>query len=97
MLEMLSGVDRRNCWTIAEHRGQVRPDGLQHLMTRAVWDVDVVRDELRGYVIDVLGDAGAVLVVDETGDVKKGCTRSACNANTPARRGGSRTPRSRCS
>ena len=53
MLGMLSGLDRKNCWTIAEHRGEVSPDGLQHLLSRAKWDADAVRDELRGYVIDV--------------------------------------------
>ncbi|MEO6885306.1 MAG: IS701 family transposase [Jatrophihabitantaceae bacterium] len=72
MLGMLSGLDRKNCWTIAEHRGDVSPDGLQHLLSRAKWDADAVRDELRGYVAGHLGDSGAVLVVDETGDLKKG-------------------------
>ncbi len=72
MAGMVSGLDRKNCPTIAEHRGDVSPDGLQHLLARAVWDADAVRDDLRGYVIDHLGDPGAVLVVDETGDVKKG-------------------------
>ena len=72
MLGMLSGLDRKNCWTIAEHRGDATPDGLQHLLARAKWDADAVRDELRGYVIDAFADPGAVLVVDETGDVKKG-------------------------
>jgi SRSO17 transposase len=72
MLGLLSGLDKKNCWTIAEHRGDVTPDGLQHLLSRAVWDADAVRDDLRGYVVDHLGDPGAVLVVDETGDVKKG-------------------------
>jgi SRSO17 transposase len=72
MLGMLSGLDRKNCWTIAEHRGNVSPDGLQHLLSRAKWDADSVRDDLRDYVIDAFGDQGAVLVVDETGDVKKG-------------------------
>jgi SRSO17 transposase len=72
MLGMVSGLDRKNCWTIAEHRGDATPDGLQHLLSRAKWDADGVRDDLRDYVIDAFGDAGAVLVVDETGDVKKG-------------------------
>jgi SRSO17 transposase len=72
MLGLLSGLDRKNCWTIAEHRGDLSPDGLQHLLSRAVWDADAVRDDLRGYVVDHLGDPGAVLVVDETGDLKKG-------------------------
>ena len=59
-------------WTIAEHRGDATPDGLQHLLSRAKWDAEAVRNDLRDYVIDAFGDAGAVLVVDETGDVKKG-------------------------
>jgi SRSO17 transposase len=69
---MLSGLDRKNCWTIAEHRGDLTPDGLQHLLARARWDADAVRDDLRDYVIDAFGDSEAILVVDETGDVKKG-------------------------
>jgi SRSO17 transposase len=57
---------------IAEHRGAATPDGLQHLLARASWNADAVRDDLRDYVIDAFGDPGAILVVDETGDVKKG-------------------------
>ncbi len=72
MAGMVSGLDRKNCWTIAEHRGNTTPDGLQHLLARASWDADAVRDDLRDYVIDAFGDPGAVLVADETGDVKKG-------------------------
>ena len=72
MAGMVSGLDRKNCWTIAEHRGAATPDGLQHLLGRASWDADAVRDDLRDYVIDAFGDPGAILVVDETGDVKKG-------------------------
>jgi SRSO17 transposase len=72
MLGIASGLDRKNCWTIAEHRGDVTPDGLQHLLSRAKWDADLVRDDLRGYVVDAFADPGAVLVCDETGDLKKG-------------------------
>jgi len=72
MLGMLSGLDRKNCWTIAEQRGERSPGGLQHLLSRAVWDADAVRDDLRGYVTDAFADPDAVYVVDETGDVKKG-------------------------
>jgi DDE superfamily endonuclease len=53
-------------------RRQTSPDGLQHLLAGAVWDHDKVRDDLRGYLVEHLGDPGAVLVVDETGDLKKG-------------------------
>ena len=72
MAGMVSGLDRKNCWTIAEHRGAATPDGLQHLLSRAKWDADAVRDDLRDYVIDAFADPSAILVVDETGDVKKG-------------------------
>jgi SRSO17 transposase len=72
VLGLLAGLPRANCWTLAEHAGDHTPDGLQHLLGRAVWDHDAVRDDLRGYVLDHLGDEHAVLVVDETGDLKKG-------------------------
>jgi SRSO17 transposase len=75
VLGLLAGLPRKNCWTIAEHAGDATPDGMQHLLGRARWDADGVRDDLRDYVVDHLGDPAAVLVVDETGDVKKGrCT-----------------------
>jgi len=69
---LLAGLPRTNCWTIAEHAGDHDPRGMQRLLSAAVWDEDGVRDDLRGYVTEQLGDPGAVLVVDETGDVKKG-------------------------
>ena len=72
MTGMVSGLDRKNCWTIAEHRGNATPDGLQHLLSRAKWDADAVRDDLRDYVIDAFGDPDATLILDETGDLKKG-------------------------
>lgn len=72
MLGMLAPLERKNCWTIAEARGDLTPDGLQHLLARARWDADSVRDDLRGYVTAAFGDEQAVLVVDETGDLKKG-------------------------
>jgi SRSO17 transposase len=72
VLGLLSGLRRKNCWTIAELAGDASPDGMHHLLAAARWDADAVRDDLRGYVIEHLGSADAVLVVDETGDVKKG-------------------------
>src|SRR5438309_5221485 len=72
---LLADLPRKNCWTIAEHAGDTDPHGMQHLLSRAVWDTDGVRDDLRDYVITHLADGDAVLVVDETGDLKKGvCT-----------------------
>ena len=72
VLGLLAELPRKNCWTIAEHAGDSCPGGMQHLLGRAVWDADGVRDDLRDYLVGQLGDPGAVLVVDETGDVKKG-------------------------
>ena len=72
VLGLLSGLDRKNCWTIAEHRGDATPDGLQHLLSRAKWEADEVRDDLRSYVVEAFGDPAGILVVDETGDLKKG-------------------------
>jgi SRSO17 transposase len=72
VLGLLAELPRKNCWTVAEHAGDPSPDGMQHLLARAKWDADGVRDDVRGYVIEHLGDPGAVLVIDETGDVKKG-------------------------
>ena len=72
VLGLLAELPRKNCWTIAEHAGDPSPDGMQHLLARAKWDAGGVRDDTRGYVIEHLGDPGAVLVIDETGDVKKG-------------------------
>jgi SRSO17 transposase len=92
VLGLLADLPRKNCWTIAEHAGDATPDGMQHLLGRAVWDTDGVRDDLRDYVIDHLGDPAAILVVDETGDVKKGAAApSGRSASTPGLRGGSRT------
>ena len=69
---LLADLPRKNCWTIAEHAGDRDPHGMQHLLARASWDTDGVRDDLRDYVVGALGDGDAVLVVDETGDLKKG-------------------------
>src|SRR6266487_4377837 len=50
---LLADLPRKNCWTIAEHAGDPNPDGMQHLLARALWDHDKVRDDLRDYVIDL--------------------------------------------
>ena len=73
---LLAGVERKNSWQLAEQAGAATPDGMQRLLNHARWDPDEVRDDLRGYVLEHLGDPGAVLVIDETGFLKKG-TKSA--------------------
>ena len=72
MLGLLSNLERKNCWTIAEERGDVTPHGLQHMLSRASWDEDAVAGDVRDYVTTAFADPDAVLVVDETGDLKKG-------------------------
>ena len=72
VLGLLSEPPRKNCWTLAEHAGDATPYGLQHLLSRAKWDAGAVRDGIRGFVVDRLRPEDAVLVVDETGDLKKG-------------------------
>jgi SRSO17 transposase len=69
---LLSGVERKNGWQLAEEAGEATPDGMQRLLATARWDADGVRDDLRSYVVEQLGDADGVLVVDETSVIKKG-------------------------
>src|SRR5258706_12037728 len=69
---LLSPVERKNGWQLAEHAGEARPYGMQRLLAGAKWDADAVRDDLRAYVLEQLGDPRAVLVIDETGFLKQG-------------------------
>ncbi len=69
---LLEPIERRNGWQLAEALGERSPDGVQRLLRTARWDADAVRDDLRAYVVEHLGDPGAVLVIDETGFLKKG-------------------------
>jgi|SRR5437870_2582683 SRSO17 transposase len=69
---LLSPVERKNGWRIAEEIGAVTPYGVQYLLDRAKWDEDAVRDALRTYVCEVLADPPAILILDETGFLKKG-------------------------
>ena len=71
---LLGPVGRKNGWQLAEHAGERTPDGMQRLLSTADWNPDLVRDDLRAYVVEHLGDPAAVLVVDETGFLKKGTT-----------------------
>ena len=67
LLGLLSHAERKNSWTLAEFAGDVSPDGMQRLLNFSPWDQDACRDAVRRYVVRSLGDAGAVLAVDETG------------------------------
>lgn len=70
VLGLLSDLPRKNCRTLAEHAGDATPDGMRHLLHRAKWDADAIRDDVRAYVVE--HDTEAVPVVDGTGDLKKG-------------------------
>ena len=95
VLGLLSDPPRKNCWTIAESAGETSPHGMGHLLCRAVWDADAVRDDLREYVVEHLHDEAAVLVVDETGDVKKGTRTVAVRRQYTGTASRIETPRSR--
>lgn len=69
---LLSPVERKNGWQLAEVNGDDTPYGVQHLLGRAAWDPEAVRDDLWLYVLEHLGDPQGVLVIDETGFLKKG-------------------------
>ena len=69
---LLSPVERKNGWQLAEQAGDATPDGVQRLLYNYRWDANLIRDDLVGYVVEHLADPGAVLVVDETGFLKKG-------------------------
>lgn len=69
---LLSPAERKNGWQLAEITGDPNPYGVQHLLGRAIWDADILRDQLRTYVTDYLADDHAIGVIDETGFLKKG-------------------------
>src|SRR5215211_5851612 len=68
---LLDPIERRNGWQLAEALGERSPDGVQRRLRTARWDANAVRDDVRAYVIEHLGDPEAVLVLDETGFLKK--------------------------
>ncbi len=69
---LVAGLKRKNGWTLAERAGEVSPDGMQRLLRWADWDIDGVRDDVRSYVAERLGEKDAVLIADDTGFLKKG-------------------------
>jgi SRSO17 transposase len=69
---LLSPIERKNGWQLSEQCGDETPYGIQHLLNRSKWSADDMRDDIRYYVIEQMGDPEAVLVLDETGLLKKG-------------------------
>src|SRR6266516_2405093 len=72
MRGLLASVERRNGWQMAEELAEPNAHGVQRLLAETDWDEEVVRDDLRAYVIEHLGEASGMLVIDETGFLKKG-------------------------
>lgn len=85
---LLSSVERKNGWQIAEATGAPTPYGVQYLLDRAKWDEDAMRDELRTYVCEALADLQAILVLDETGFLKKGTKSVGAQRQTIQRNSG---------
>ena len=94
---LVAGLERKNGWKLAERAGEVSPDGMQRLLRRADWDVDGVRDDVRDYVIAHLGEAGGVLIADETGFIKKGTRSAGVQRQYSGTAGRTETARSGCS
>jgi len=76
LVGLLSPIERKNGWQLAEQAGEATPTGMQRVLSGAHWSADAVRDDLRAYVVEHLGDPAGVLIIDETGFLKKG-TKSA--------------------
>ena len=73
---LLSPVERKNGWQLAEQAGDATPYGVQHLLSTYVWDADLVRDDLRDYVVEHLGDVHGVLVVESSGGGRDGISEA---------------------
>ena len=69
---ILSSIERKNGWQLAEHAREANPYGMQRLLSSAVWEADLVRDDLREYVLEQLGQESAILVIDESSFPKRG-------------------------
>jgi SRSO17 transposase len=94
---LLAPLAGKNGWTLAEVAGDATPDGMQRLLNSAHWDVDGVRDDVRGYVVEHLGEPGGVLIVDETGFLKKGLKSAGVQRQYSVPPVGWRTASSACS
>ena len=70
---LLSSVERKNGWQLAEQAREATPYGMQRLLSSAAWDADLVRDDLRAYVLEQLGTHEAIVAIDETSFPKRGC------------------------
>lgn len=83
MRGLIAPLERKNGWTLAEEVGRGGPDRIKRMLNRIEWDADEVLDDVRDYVVEHLGDRDAVLIVDDTGFLKKACGRTGCKGSTP--------------
>jgi SRSO17 transposase len=91
---ILSSIERKNGWQLAEHAREATPYGMQRLLAHAVWDADLVRDDVRTYVLEQLGSQDAILAIDETSFRHPlALTRPALANSIAGRRGRFRTAR----
>ncbi len=91
---ILSSIERKNGWQLAEHAREATPYGMQRLLARAVWDADLVRDDVRTYALEQLGTQDAILAIDETSFRHPlALTRLALANSIAGRRGRFRTAR----
>jgi len=93
VLGLMSGAERKNGRQLAEQLGEHTPYRLQQFLYRGSWDADRVRDQLRGYVCEHLGEHDGVLVVDETGFLKQGKHSAGVKDSTAAQPDGWRIVR----
>ena len=92
---LVSSVERKNGWQLAEQAGDATPDGVQRLLSTYRWDADLVRDDLRSYVLEHLGPpTGGCWWWTRPASSRRGASRWECSGSTAARRGGSKTVRS---
>ncbi|MET9686832.1 transposase [Streptomyces coeruleorubidus] len=80
---LLGPVARKNSWQLAEYAGHATPDGLQHLLAGACWQADELRDDVQDYVAEQLGAPDGVLIVDDTGFLKKGTASAGVQRQPP--------------
>ncbi len=93
---LLGPVGRKNGWQLAEYAGHATPDGLQHLLAGARWDADEIRDELQHHVAEHLGEDDGVLIIDDTGFVKKGTTSAGVQRQYSGTAGRTEIPQRGC-
>ncbi len=97
MQGLIAPLERKNGWTLAEQAGHAAPDRIHRLLNRTAWDADEVLGDVRDYVVEHLGDREAVLIVDDTGFLKKGIRSAGVQRQVPGTAGRTENSQSVCS